>query len=519
MSSQKYGFGDVSRRSVLKGTAGAGLVLALGPSSGWAAEETPVRGGHLVLGLTGGASSDSLDPTFADAQVAAAMVKQMSDYLIFPSSNGRDLEPMLAESWEHSDDLRKWNFKIRSGVTFHNGKSMTAKDVVYSINRHRGPDTKSGGAAGLTNIEDIKVEGANEVTMTLKEPDIDFPFKLTDYHLVIQPEGEPGDSPIRTGPYALESADPGARYVTQKFKDYWRTDVGFVDSIETIVINDNSARISALMSGKVHLINRIEPKVVGLIKNSKATQVIPTLGRGHYSFAMRCDVAPFDNVDLRMALKLAIDRDALVKQIMQGFGVVGNDTPINETYPLATNLPQRTYDPAQAAEYYKKSGHSGAIELHVSDVAFAGAVDAAVLFKEQAAKAGITIDVVRSPGDGYWNDVWNKKPFCATYWDGRATQAQALALAYKSDAPWNDTAWKRPEFDKFLAEASSTADEAARTEKFKQASAMIRDDGGAIIPIFSQYLDGVSNKVQGFAPDVNNEIMNYRFHERVWLKA
>lgn len=519
MSNSNHWLGDVSRRSVLKGTASAGLVLALTSVAARAAEDAPVKGGHLVLGLTGGASSDSLDPTFADAQVAAALIKQLSDYLIFPSADGRDLEPMLAESWEHSDDLRSWRFKIRSGVKFHNGKPMTAKDVVYSINRHRGPDTKSGGAAGLSNVDDIKLEGTDEVTMTLKEPDIDFPFKLTDYHLVIQPEGEPGDSPIRTGPYALETADPGARYVVKKFEDYWRKDVGFVDSIETLVINDNSARISALASGKVHLINRVEPKVVGLIKKARGTQVVPTLGRGHYSFAMRCDAPPFDNADLRMALKLAIDRDALVKQIMQGFGVVGNDSPINETYPLATNLPQRTYDPAKAAAFYKKSGHSGSIELHVSDVAFAGAVDAAVLFKEQAAKAGITIDVIRSPGDGYWNDVWNKKPFCATYWDGRATQAQALALAYKSDAPWNDTAWKRPEFDKLLAEASSTADEGARTEKFKQASEMIRDDGGAIIPIFSQYLDGVSDKVQGFVPDVNNEIMNYRFHEKVWLKA
>lgn len=519
MSSQKFGSGVINRRSVLIGAASAGAAVAFSPTAGRAAQEAPAKGGHLVVGMTGGASSDSLDPTFSNAQVAHTMIKQMSDYLIYPSPNGRDLQPMLAESWEHSDDLLKWNFKIRSGVTFHNGKSMTAKDVVFSINRHRGPTTKSGAAAGLANIAEIKLEGDHEITIVLNEADIDFPFKLTDYHIAIQPDGDPGDSGIRTGCYALESAEMGARYVAKKFNDYWRDDVGFVDSIETIVINDNSARISALLSGKVHLINRVEPKVIDLIKNSNVAAIIPTLGRGHYSFAMRCDVAPFDNADLRMALKLAIDREVLVKQILRGYGTPGNDTPVNETYPLATELEQRKYDPEEASRYYKKSGHSGAIELHVSDVAFAGAVDAAVLFQQQAAKAGITIDIIRSPGDGYWNDVWNKKPFCATYWDGRATQAQVLALAYKSDAPWNDTAWKRPEFDKILADASATADLAGRTEKYKQASTMIRDDGGAIIPLFAQYLDGVSGLVQGYVPDVNNELMNNRFHERVWLKS
>jgi peptide/nickel transport system substrate-binding protein len=348
---------------------------------------------------------------------------------------------------------------------------------------------------------------------------VDFPFNLTDYHVVVQPDGDPGNSGIGTGPYSLETATSGTRYITKKFKDYWRADVGFVDSIETLVINDGTARVSALLNGQVHLINRVEPKVVNLIKGSQSVSIVPTQGRGHYSFAMRCDAPPFDNADLRMALKLAIDREALVKQVMRGYGTVGNDTPINSTYPLASDFPARKYDPEEAARLYKKSGHSGSIQLHTSDVAFAGAVDAAALYKEQAAKAGITIDVVREPGDGYWDEVWNKKPFCATYWDGRPTQDQALALAYKSDAPWNDTAWHRPAFDQLLADARRISDDARRTEKYKQASLMLRDDGGAIIPLFAQYLDGVSNAVKGYSPDVNNELMNARFHETVWLAS
>jgi peptide/nickel transport system substrate-binding protein len=510
---------NLNRRELLLGATGVGAALAFGTSTASAADEAPVKGGHLVVGLAGGASSDSLDPTFADAQVAAVMIKQISDHLIYPAANGRDLEPMLAESWDHSSDLKQWNFKIRKGVTFHNGKSLSAKDVVFSINRHRGPTTKSGGAAALSGIADVKIEGDHEITIVLNQADVDFPYNITDYHLCIQPDGDPGNSGIGTGAYMLDSAAPGSRYVTKKFKDHWNPSAGFVDSIETIVINDNTARMSALLNGQLHLINKVEPKIVHLLKNSSAVQIVPTSGRGHYSFAMRCDAPPFDNAALRMALKLAIDRESLVQTIMQGYGVPGNDTPINNTYPFATTFLQRKYDPEEAARLYKKSGHSGPIQLHTSDVAFAGAVDAAALFKEHAAKAGITIDVIREPGDGYWSDVWNKKPFCATYWDGRATQAQALALAYKSDAPWNDTAWKRPEFDKLLSEAASTTVEAVRVEKYKKASQMIMDDGGAIIPIFAQYIDAISAKLGGFVPDVNNEVMNGRFHEKVWLKA
>lgn len=508
-----------NRRSFLKGVGAAGAGLLLTKKLGLAADESPVRGGHLVVGLNGGASSDTLDPTLAAAAVPHNILKMLQDHLVYAAPDGRGLEAMLAESWEHSADFLTWNFKIRKGVVFHDGRSMTAKDVVFSLNRHRGPDTKSGSAAGMRIVSDIKVENDHEITITLTEPNIDFPYALTGYHIVIQPEGDPGNSGIGTGPYVLSEANHGTRYLTRKFQDYWRPDVGFVDSIETIVINDATARISSLLNGQVHLINGVEPKIVNLMGNSSAATIVPTQGRGHYTFAMRCDAAPFDNADLRMALKLAVNRQDLIDRIMLGYGALGNDTPINETYPLGETFPQREYDPEEAGRLYKKSGHSGSIQLHTSDVAFPGAVDAATLYKEHAAQAGITIDVVREPGDGYWSDVWNKKPFCATYWDGRPTQDQALALAYKSDAPWNDTAWKRPEFDQLLTDARSTNDEAVRTEKYRAASAMVRDDGGAIIPMFNQYLDGVSNKVKGFVPDVNLALMNGRFFERVWLES
>ena len=505
----------LDRREFVRGIAGAGLSVALAPAASLAG--TPRRGGHLMVGLTGGQTTDSLDPALANAQLMTDTLKQFGEGLVISAANGRELEPLLAESWDHSDDLRTWNFKLRKGVTFHNGKTLSARDVVFSLNRHRGLGSKSGAVSSLKSVVDIRIDNANEITIALNEPNVEFPYLLTDYHLVIQPEGDRGDSGIGTGSYVIQHFRHGVRYVSARYPNYWRGDVGFVDSIETLVINDNSARVSGLLDGQLHLINRIEPKVARFVSQSTAARVVPTAGRGHYVFVMRCDAPPFDNADLRRALKLAIDREAMVRQILRGFGSSGNDSPINMIYPLACALPQHHYDPEQAAHFYKRSGHSGAIVLHTSEVAFAGAVDAAVLYKEQAAKAGIEIEVRRDPSDGYWDNIWNKVPFCATYWDGRPTQDQMLSLVYRSDAAWNETAWHRPAFDELLQQARREPQEAIRSEQYRRASSLIHDDGGAIIPMFSHFLDGVSNKVRGFVADVNNELSNGRFCERCWL--
>lgn len=509
----------LDRRTFLISSGIAGAALAL--PQGLMAQELPVKGGRLVLGLSGGATTDSLDPALSNAQVIYAVIAQFAERMIMVADNGRDLEPRLVESWSSSPDFMTWSFKVRKGVTFHNGNPLTAKDTVFSLNRHRGPNSKSGASQVLKVITEVKVVDDHEFSVSLSEPNSEFPFLMADYHIVVQPDGDNGKTGIGTGPYVLVASEVrhGVRYITQKYKDYWQPDVGHVDSIETLVINDNSARVSALLNGQVHIINRVEPKVVSLIGRASTVKVVPTKGRGHYVFAMRCDVPPFDNADLRMALKLAINREDMVKQILRGYGSVGNDTPVNETYPFSSTLPQRTYNPEEAAKYYKKSGHTGPIVLHTSDVAFAGAVDAAVLFQEQARRAGITIEVKREPGDGYWDNIWNKAPFSATYWDGRPTQDQMLAMVYASGAAWNETAWNRPEFDNLLSAARKESDPVKRTELYKQANSLIRDDGGAIISMFTQYLDGVSNKVKGFIPDINNELSNARFCERCWLTS
>ena len=169
------------------------------------------------------------------------------------------------------------------------------------------------------------------------------------------------------------------------------------------------------------MINRVEPKIVDLIKRVPGVTIQNVAGKGHYVFIMHCNTAPFDNNDLRMALKFAIDREELLQKILMRLRLGRQRLPDQRGLSaVLRDIEQRKFDPEKAAFHYKKSGHSGSVLLRTSDVAFPGAVDAAQLYQQSAAKAGIKIEIKREPGDGYWSEVWNKQPFSPSYWGGRA---------------------------------------------------------------------------------------------------
>ena len=238
---------------------------------------------------------------------------------------------------------------------------------------------------------------------------------------------------------------------------------------------------------------------------------------------MRLDVPPFDNFDLRMALKLAIKRQEMVDKILLGHGVTGNDHPISVANRFhAGELPQREFDPEQAAFHYKKSGHSGAISLSSSDAAFAGAVDAAQLIAASAGEAGIQIDVVREPQDGYWSNVWNKKGWCACYWGGRPTEDWMFASAYIADTEWNDTAWRTTDdavkFNTLVVEARAELDDARRKELYFECQKLIREDGGSIVPMFANYIEGLGEGVMHDEQTAGNwEMDGLKLAERWWF--
>lgn len=511
-----------SRRDFLKGSLGAGLLLGSGLGTAWAQTEqagTPVKGGHLKLGLDGGSSTDSLDPATYVSAIAFCLARSFGDHLVASDPATGKPVPSIAESWDSADNAKTWTFKIRNDVEFHNGKKLTVDDVVKTLQRHSDAKSRSGALGFLKSIVSIDGHG-NDLVVKLSESNVDLPLIFTAYHLVIQPNGG-NDNPnegVGTGPYKLVSFEPGVRALFEKNKNDWR-ERGYVDSFEIIVMNDATARIAAISAGRVHFINSVSAKTVPLLQRAPGLQILNSPGRGHYTLPMHVDTAPFDSNDLRLALKYAIDREALLQTVLGGYGTIGNDFPINATYPYFPEIEQRAYDPDKAAFHFKKSGHDGPILLRTSDGTYAGAVDAALLYQESAKKAGITIDVKREPADGYWTNVWRVAPFCMSFYGSRLSQDLMYSTEHISDSPANETNFKRPDFDKLIKEARVQADEAKRKELYHAAAVMVRDEGGSIIPVFNNNLNAAAKGVKGYVHDVGNDLSNGYVASRLWIEA
>lgn len=514
--------GRIGRREFMARAALLGVSAGLATdflSAPAIAAETPKRGGHLRVGLNGAGAEDSLDPATYTATFMQVLGHQLYDTMVDVDEHNKAV-PELAESWEAKPGAKEWVFKIRQGVNFSNGKPLTAADVVYTINHHRKPTSKSPAKVLLAQIADLKATGKYEVTFTLTSGNADMPYVVADYHLCIGPEGTNFTDGIGTGAFVLEKFQPGVRGQTKRNPNYWRSGRPYVDSVETLAINDTTARISALMSGAVDMINRVPAESVALLKGSPRVQIFEIAGAAYNTFPMRCDMAPFTNNDVRLALKWGLDRKSILDKVLVGHGKIGNDQPIpsfNEFY--AADIPEYTYDPDKAKFHLKKSGYSGGFVLSVSDTAFGGAVNAGEIFQQNLAKAGINLQVKRVPSDGYWDNVWMKAPFCASYWDGRPTADQIFATTFAAGAPWNESFWKNDRFNQLLLAARGELDHAKRKQMYHDMQLIVHDDCGDMVPMFDNTIDGGSSKVKGFVQRPILQMAGYRAPEMVWLEG
>ncbi len=493
--------GELDRREFLAG--GSALALAAALPAGSAQAAAPKKGGHFRQAITGGGTSDVLDPAQTlDSYMINVNFGQLRNNLTEIGSDNQ-LTGELAESWEPSADAATWTFTLRKGIEFHNGKTLDSTDVMESFNHHRGEDTKSAAKGIISPIEDIKVDGKDKVIFTLTGGNADFPFLVSDYHLTICPAKDGGgidwETGVGTGGYVLESFDPGVRTMVKRNPNYWKEGRAHFESVENLFVSDAGARANALKSGEMDCITNLDLKTVHLMKRDASMQVFTTSGNKHATLPMLTNEAPYDNNDLRLALKYAVDREEMLQKIVKGLGEVGNDSPVgpaNIYRATADEMPQRPYDPEKAKFHLKKAGMEGAqLKLHLADTAFEGAVDAGQLYAESAAKAGISIEVVREPDDGYWSNVWLVKPWCGSYWGGRPTEDWVFSQIYSSGADWNESRWEHERFNKLLIEARGELDTVKRRNLYVEMQRIVHAEGGSVIPLFMAYTHAASTNV------------------------
>jgi len=517
--------GRISRREFMGRSAALGVSTALATTllTQAGVAETPKQGGRARFGLPHGATTDTMDPAgYPDMGTQVPFWGSMSNSLTVVDYKG-EINPDLCESMEPADAAKTWVFKLRKGVTFHNGKDVVPDDVIASFRYHMGPNSKSAVKSVLQPITDIKADGKDTVVFTLDGPNADFPYIASDYHIPIMPRNPDGTadwrSGIRTGPFVLESYQPGVSVKMKRFANYYHSGLPHFDEVEFLTIADLTARSNALNTGEVDWISRADLKTLNLLLRNPKLQKTEVTGYGHYVFPMMVDVPPFDNVNVRTALKWAMNREEITQKIFLGHAIPGNDDPIAPAVKFATNPePIYHYDPEKAKFYLKKAGMSNLkVNLSAADAAFNGAVDAAVLYQQQAKAAGIDINVIREPDDGYWDNVWLKKPWVAGYWGGRPTCDWMFTVVYAKGAAWNETHWANPQFNELLVQARGETDNKKRAAMYAEMQQLVHDDGGVIVIVFNNYVDASSKKLAHGPIAANWEADGLRIAERWWF--
>jgi len=496
--------GRISRRAFINQATVAGLTATTATGL-WTthAKAQPKQGGTFRWGVHDGNTSDTHDPGTYVTRVMIFLAHTHRSYLTMINGDG-SLGPDLATNWEASADASTWTFSINPNASFHSGKKVTADDVIASLNHHRGDDSTSAAKALLSDVVEIRKDGDHTVILELTGGNADLPWLMTDYHFAICPANDDGtidwQSGDGSGPYKIDSGEFGVQFSLSRH-DGWHGEGAYFDKVEILTLNDPNARQTALVTGDVDAVSLIELKTMALLQRDPNINIFNIPSAGAITMPMHCDTAPFDNVDVRNALKLAMNRDEIIEKIAFGAASKGNDfhhSPAQPYWP--DDIPQREYDPDEARALLKKAGAEGlTVNLSTADSVYAGAVDMAVLYAEQAKAAGITVNVVREPNDGYYSDVWLVKPFTLVSWGARPTPDVMYTLAYKSDAAWNESRWQNERFNELLLQAKAELDDTRRAEMYREMALLARNDGGTIIPFFNNFV--YASRANVGAPD------------------
>ena len=513
----------ITRRNFMQYAAALGIT-ATAATSLWSeqAMAAPKRGGHLRIGSEGGSNTDTCDPrrTFGANQPSVSIIS-VYDTMTYLDAKGQPV-PQLCTEWESSPDAVTWRFKIRKGVEFHNGKTLTPADVIASYN-YEDDDANGHGDSRSTmaSITEKKIDG-DWVVLTLEAPNADLPVQLSSYGLLIGPEGTEGEQwneQRGTGPYKIKDFNQGVRFSLERNENHYRSDEGWFDSAEILNIQDQASRSNALRTGEVDIINRPDPKTTALLAKVPGIKVEEIPGNQHYTMPMRMDTDPYTNLHVRQALKHAVDRRAILDKILRGYGYLGNDHPIGkgQTY-FNKDLPQRELDPDKAKWHVQQSGLGKlSVELHAADTAWVGAVDAAQLIQEGAKKAGIEIKPIRAAEDGYWSDIWMQKPWCLSYWGGRPTENWMFSTSYWGPSNWNETFMQHERFDKILLLARGELNADLRREMYYEMQEILYNEGGSVIPVFSSYVNAMADKLQHGDVSGTYDLDTFRIVRNYWF--
>lgn len=443
------------------------------------------------------------DPAFISSDSEVLVANHVYDYLvdIDPDSN---VIPRLATDWSISEDGKTYIFTLAEGVTFHDGNPFTAEDVVWTFNRLRDPELELPTSSLYSNIVDVQATGELEVTFTLQNPNPFFLYDLSDNHaLVLKAGTEDADSHFNgTGPFKAVEYLPEDRIILEANNDYHVKGQPKLAGVEVIFFNDETATVDALRGGQVDLVMRMATSLFTGLREEVGieTNAIPT--NGFDLVRLRSDRAPGDDPRVIQALRLATDREAVFQLVQQGYGAVGNDTPIGPLYSqfYAADLTPPERDVEAARQLLAEAGYADGLDLILHTPDTGGRPDLAVVLKDQWADAGVNIEVSVEPESVYYGeDGWLEVDLGITGWGSRPYPQFYLDVMLVCDARWNESHFCDEEFDKLTMIAGTTMDEAERVNAYRQIQELLIDRGPVIIPYYFAQFAAISDQFDGFA--------------------
>ncbi|WP_346768819.1 ABC transporter substrate-binding protein [Crystallibacter degradans] len=513
---------QLTRRRLL----GTGLALGLGgflaacsggqPNVLASPEGPPQSGGTLRVGLSGGGAADSLDAHSPVSTTDIARVVNLYESLLYRDEN-YELQPLLAVSATPSDDALVWTVDLRKGVTFHDGRPLTGRDVAATFKRITDPDDPKTGASSLSVLDEVAVINDHRVEFRLNTAAATFDDSLGQYALGIVPEDYDPATPVGTGPFKYQSFTPGRSSLFVRNENYWRDNEPYLDELAILNFDDDDALINALLSTQVDAVGQIPLALLEVIDADPRISILNSETGMWMPFTMRVDKPPFDDNRVRQAFRLAVDREQMIEQVLSGNGSIGNDlySPFDPGY--ASKLPQRVQDIARAKELLAEAGYPDGLSVELVTAPIqAGAVEAAQVFAQQAAAAGINVKIRRVDTTTFFGDGYLQWDFAQDFWYTRNFLPQVNNSSLPT-APYNETHWDHPEFNELVAQAKGTLDPDKRNELIAAAQEIEYNEGGYIIWGHPNQADAYQQYVAGLVPNRTGLALSGFEFRRVWL--
>ncbi len=503
--------------------AGAELLAACGGSSSSAsssaqssgAQGTPKKGGHFRLGMVGNGTAETLNPAIGVVAIDAARAFNLFDGLVWCDQKNR-IQPRLAVEWAPNKDATLWTIKLRKGVTWHNGKTFTADDVIYSL-RAMGSPTNFGHPSVVNiNLKGLKKVNSHELQVPLLSPDARLLDLFAYFNQMMVQDGEKHFShPVGTGPFMYQSFTPGRQSVFVRNPNYWQTGKPYVDSLEIISINDDSARLNALQSGQIDAMDSLAfPDAKANLSGGSTINVLNASTPTFYTFYMNCAAPPFNDVRVRQAMMLAVDRQAMINDALDGFGTLGNDIAGKGLPFFDSSLPQKTQDTEKAKSLLKAAGHTTLPVTLTTSPLFVGFVESATVLAQQVSGAGFQVKVKQIQPSQYLTPppggVYLKLPFGQDKWPVpslRSYYTQALT----PNAPYAETHYSNPSFQTLLSQAIGALDTTKAQDYWNQVQRIQYNEGGNLIFAQPNNIDATSKKIAGLMPGGPFELGGFSF--------